>query len=162
MATTIKAFNDMMDQFLTELNLTFPENKAVIKFQASFEVVRAASPSKVLDEFMKAVKPYKNKIMHKDESFIIDDSKNIPALADIDLSSMWTESSGNTKDAIWQYLHTLIVFGTTIKTFPPETMSMIETMAAKCAEQITQSGGGNMEDGEFSIMDLMKTLNNIK
>jgi len=156
MATTVKAFNDMMDQFLTELNLTFPENKAVIKFQASFEVVRTATPGKILDEFMKAVKPYKNKIMHKDESFILEDTKNIPALSDIELSSMWEKSSDATKDAIWQYIHTLLVFGTTIKTFPPDTMAMIENMAAQCAEKMTSSGE------EFSIMDLMQTLNNIK
>jgi hypothetical protein len=161
MTTTVKAFNDLMDQFLTELNLTFPENKAIIKFQASFEVVRAASPSKVLDEYMKAIKPFKNKIMHKDDTFITDDSKQIPALADIDLSSMWTDCSETTRGAIWQYLHTLLVFGTTIKTFPPDTMSMIETMAAKCAEQMAQKGEDG-EDGGFSIMDLMKTLNNIK
>jgi hypothetical protein len=158
MATTVKAFNDMMDQFLTELNLTFPENKAVIKFQASFEVVRTATPGKILDEFMKAVKPYKNKIMHKDESFILEDSVNIPALSDIDIVSMWNQSSDNTKAAIWQYIHTLLVFGTTIKTFPPETMSMIEKMAAQCAEQMTNNSGG---DDDFSIMDLMKTLNKI-
>jgi hypothetical protein len=159
MATTIKAFNDMMDQFLTELNLTFPENKAVIKFQASFEVVRTATPSKVLDEFMKAIKPYRNKIMRKDPEFITEDSGNIPALNDIDIASMWSQASDGTKDAIWQYLHTLILFGTTIKAFPPETMSMIESMAAKCAEQMQS---GESSEGDFNIMDLMKTLNNIK
>jgi hypothetical protein len=156
--TTVNAFNEMMDQFLTELNLTFPENKAIIKFQASFEVVRTATPSKVLDEFMKATKPYRNKIMQKDDSFIINDSNNIPLLAEIDIKSLWDLSSDATKSAIWQYLHTLLVFGTTIKTFPPDTMSMIESMAAKCAEQMANGGG----DQDFSIADLMKTLGNIK
>jgi hypothetical protein len=156
MTTTVNAFNDMMEQFLTELNLTFPNNKAVIKFQASFELVRAATPSKVLDEFMKAVKPYRNKIMQKDQTFILEDSEKIQALKDIDIQSMWQIASDNTKDAIWQYLQTLIIFGTTIKTFPPETMSIIESMAAKCAEQITSEGE------EFSIMDLMSTLGSVK
>jgi hypothetical protein len=156
MTTTVNAFNDMMEQFLTELNLTFPNNKAVIKFQASFELVRAATPSKVLDEFMKAVKPYRNKIMQKDEEFITADSVHIQALNDIDIASMWVKSSDVTKDAIWQYLQTLVIFGTTIKTFPAETMNMIESMAAKCAEQITTDGGD-----DFSIMDLMKTLGSV-
>jgi len=157
MTTTIKAFNDMMDQFLTELNLTFPENKAVIRYQASFEVLRSTNPKQVLEEYMKAVKPYKNKIMQKDVTFITEDSKNIPGISDIDLSTIWEESSDNTKSAIWQYLHTLLIFGTTIKTFPPETMTMIEQMANKCAEQMASSSGEG--DGDFSIMDLMKTIN---
>jgi len=156
MATTVKAFNDMMEQFLTELNLTFPDNIAVLKFQASFDIVKAATPSKVLDEFMKAVKPYRNKIMQKDEEFITADSVHIQALNDIDIASMWVKSSDVTKDAIWQYLQTLVIFGTTIKTFPAETMNMIESMAAKCAEQITTDGGD-----DFSIMDLMKTLGSV-
>ena len=102
--TTVKAFNDMMDQFLTELNLTFPENKAVIKFQASFEVVKATKPSAVLENFMGTVKPFSKKIMTRDDTFITEDASTIGAISDIDLASIWAKSSDATKDAIWQYL----------------------------------------------------------
>lgn len=148
MTTTTNAFNEMMDQFLTELNLTFPENKSVIKFQAAFEIMRQTSPSKILDNFMNSVKPYSKKIMSKDESFILEDSKQIDAIKDIDLSSMWNEASDNTKGAIWQYLHTLFILGTTIKSFPKETLSMIEQVAEKCASQMDSSGA-------LSLMDLI-------
>lgn len=148
MATTVNAFNEMMDQFLTELNLTFPENKAVLKFQAAFEIMRQTSPSKILDNFITSVKPYAKKIMSKDESFILEDSKEIDGLKDIDLSSMWSEASDNTKSAIWQYLHTLFILGTTIKSFPKETLSMIEQVAEKCASQMDASGA-------LSLMDLI-------
>lgn len=148
--TTVSAFNDMMDQFLTELNLTFPENKAVIKFQASFEILRQTAPSQILENFMETVKPYTKKIIARDESFITDDSKNIQTLSDIDILGMWANSTSQTKSAIWQYLHTLVVLGTTIKSFPKETLSMIEEMAEKCANQ--------MKDSPLSLMDLMNTI----
>ena len=148
MATTINAFNEMMGQFLTELNLTFPENKSVLKFQAAFEIMKQTSPSKILDNFMVSVKPYAKKIMSKDDSFILEDSKEISGLKDIDLSSMWKEASDNTKSAIWQYLHTLFILGTTLKTFPKETLSMIEQVAEKCASQMDASGA-------LSLMDLI-------
>lgn len=150
MTTTVSAFNDMLDQFLTELNLTFPSNKAVIKFQASFEIMRQTAPSHILDNFMDAVKPYVKKIISRDETFITEDSKNIQTLSDIDISSMWENSSEQTKSAIWQYLHTLVVLGTTIKSFPKDTLSMIEEMAEKCASQ--------MKDSPLSLMDLMNTI----
>lgn len=152
MAMSVSAFNETMDQFLTELNLTFPENKSVVKFQAAFELMKQTSPSKILDNFMDSVKPYSQKITSKDESFILEDSKNIDALSGIDLAGMWNQASDNTKGAIWQYLQTLIFIGTTVKIFPKETMSMIEQVAEKCAGQIDPS----------SIMDLMNTISRQK
>lgn len=149
---SVSAFNETMEQFLTELNLTFPENKSVIKFQAAFELMKQTSPSKILDNFMSSVKPYSQKITAKDESFILEDSKNIEALSGIDLAGMWSQASDNTKDAIWQYLHTLVFIGTTVKIFPKETMSMIEQVAEKCAGQIDPT----------SIMDLMNTISRQK
>ncbi len=144
MATTVSAFNEMMDQFLTELNLTFPENKGVIKFQAAFEIMKQTAPNKILDNFMNSVKPYGPKIMAKDESFILEDSKSIDALADIDLATVWSQCSDNTKSAIWQYLLHLFILGTTIKSFPKETLNMIEKVAEQCASQMKDS----------SLMDL--------
>ena len=152
MAMSVSAFNETMEQFLTELNLTFPENKSVVKFQAAFELMKQTSPSKILDNFMSSIKPYTQKISSKDESFVLEDSKNIEALAGIDLPNMWTQASDNTKDAIWQYLQTLIFIGTTVKIFPKETMSMIEQVAEKCAGQIDPS----------SIMELMNTISRQK
>lgn len=161
MATTVNAFNEMMDQFLTELNLTFPENKAVVKFQAAFEVLRQTAPSQILDNFMGSVKPYGAKIMAKDDSFIVVDSKEIDGLGGIDLDAMWAESSDTTKAAIWQYVQTLFILGTTIKSFPKDTLTMIEQMAEKCAGQmkdVDPSIGG----GAFSLMDLMNTISQQK
>jgi hypothetical protein len=152
--TTVNAFNDMMEQFLSELNMTFPENKSVIKFQASFELLRNTTPRKILDNFMDAVTPYTKKIMSRDEKFITDDAKNIPTISEIDLDTMWNQASEQTKSAIWQYLHTLIVLGTTIKSFPSDTLSMIEELAQKCASQ--------MEDSPLSLLNLMNTISQQK
>lgn len=160
MTTTVNAFNDMMDQFLTELNLTFPENKAVIKFQAAFELLRQTSPSQILDNFMKSVKPYGAKIMSKDESFVLIDSKDIEALANIDLAVMWNDSSQATKAAIWQYLQSLFVLGSTIKSFPKDTLTMIEQMAEKCASQMKDAG--SLGGDAFPLMDLINTISQQK
>jgi hypothetical protein len=152
--TTVNAFNDMMEQFLTELNLTFPDNKAVIKFQASFELVRATKPSAILDGFMDTVQPYVKKIMNKDDTFITDDSKNVNSISYIDLDSLWVNCSDQTKGAIWQYMHTLVILGTTIKSFPADTLTMIEQLAEKCA--------GQMAESPLSLMDLMNTISQQK
>ncbi len=152
--TTVSAFNDMMDQFLTELNLTFPENKGVMKFQASFEILKVTSPRSILDNFMNDVKPYAKKIIAKDETFILEDSKNIKSLSDIEIVGMWNSSSNNTKNAIWQYLHTLVMLGTTISSFPAETLKIIEDMAEKCASQ--------MDPKSLSMFELLNSISQQK
>ncbi len=152
---TVNAFNETLDQFLSELSLTFPENKAVTKFQAAFEIMRQTAPSKILDNFMVSVQPYSAKIMAKDDTFITEDSKSIQALGDIDLAAMWNESSDQTKAAIWQYVQMLTVLGTTIKSFPKDALNMIEEVAEKCAEQMKGCDG-------FSLMNLMNTISQQK
>lgn len=133
--TSLDAFNDMMGQFLNELVLTFPEEKNIQKFQATFEVARVATPRATLDGFMSSVGPHASKLMAKDESFFLENAKNIDFLKDINLHVIWTpDTSEQTKAAIWQYLQTLHILGMTLSMFPPETLEAIESAAKKCAE----------------------------
>lgn len=140
--SSLDAFNDMMAQFLNELVLTFPEEKSIQKFQATFEVARTAMPRSILDGFMKSVGPHSAKLMAKDESFFIEHAKDIEFLRDVNLDKVWTpETSAQTKAAIWQYMQTLHILGTTLTMFPPDTLAAIENAAKKCAE----SGAFNPE-----------------
>ena len=47
------------------------------------------------------------------------------------------------------------MLGTTIKTIPPDTLKMIESVAKQCADQIGGEGG---EGGELDEAALMKTM----
>lgn len=133
--SSLDAFNDMMAQFLNELVLTFPEEKTIQKFQAGFEVARTTIPRSILDGFMSSVGPHSQKLMMKDEAFFLDHAKDIAFLKDIALDTVWTpDTSPATKGAIWQYLQTLHILGTTLTMFPPETLTAIENAAKKCAE----------------------------
>jgi len=139
--TSVSAWNDMMDQFITELEKTFPEEKSIKKYHTSFDLLRKSNPRKCVDAYMAEVGPYQEKIMAKDESFFLDGSCKSDFLKELKLNKYWTpELSQNTKDAIWQYLQTLYILGTTISIIPPDAMNMIEDVAAKCANNI-QNGG---------------------
>jgi len=91
---------------------------------------------------MNEVSPLQDKIMAKDESFFLDsDSVKSELIRDLNISKYWTSDlSQNTKDAIWQYLQTLYILGTTITMIPQETLNSIETIASDCADKM-QSGG---------------------
>jgi hypothetical protein len=105
---------------------------------------------------MKGITPYADKISNKDESFLLNEVGNIEYLKDLNLKDNWNDSlSSNTKDAIWQYLQTLYMLGTTITAIPAETLSMIEGIAKDCADKMENEGG------ELDEAALMKTMNSM-
>lgn len=150
--SSITAFNDMMGQFLMELHKTFPEEKGLKKYIAAFEVLREATPKKVVTGFMENVGPYVDKISARDESFFLEDSKKIDFLKPLNISVRWPQASDGTKGAIWQYVQTLYMLGTTIISIPAETLTMIENVAKQCADKM-QSEGGSIDESQ-----LMKSM----
>ncbi|NBS68517.1 hypothetical protein EBT31_06335 [bacterium] len=153
--TSVGAFNDMMEQFLEELVQTFPEEGAIKKYQASFEVMRKANARLCMEEFMKSIGPYAHYISQKDETFFLEHSDEIEFLKELNLKKIWTpELSQNTKDAIWQYLQSLYFFGSMLGTLmsalPADTLNAIEQMAQKCAEDI--------DPANFNPADLMSSV----
>jgi hypothetical protein len=144
--TSVTTFNDMLQQFLVELETTFPEEKAFKKYHTSFDIMRAANPRKCVDAYMSKASQYSNQIMQKDDSFFCD-------FTELPISLYWNDNlTEGTKNAIWQYLQTLNILGMTITTIPAEMLSMVEGVAAKCAEGI--QGGGD----EKSLMNGMSSL----
>ena len=153
---SVSAFTDMMSQFLVELHKVFPQEKGIKKFMAQLELAKSANPRLVVDGFMKGITPYADKISNKDESFLLNEVGNIEFLKDLNLKDNWNDSlSSNTKDAIWQYLQTLYMLGTTITAIPAETLSMIEGIAKDCADKMENEGG------ELDEAALMKTMNSM-
>jgi hypothetical protein len=155
--STISSFNDMMGQFLDELVLTFPEDETIYEYKMKFKVARQATPRLGLDSYMESVKPHAEKLMAKDPTFFTDDAKNISLLSDLNIEKLWAtpEVSDQTRAAIWQYLQTLYILGTTITMFPPETLSMIESVAEKCAENMQETGSFDMSAMSTLFSSLM-------
>ena len=92
------------------------------------------------------LKKYENFIKNFNSSFI----------KELNIGIYWTdELSQNTKDAVWQYLQTLYILGTTITMIPQETLNSIETIASDCANKMQTEGGGfdpNALNGLFSSL----------
>ena len=134
---SIQAFNELMDRFIQELRSTFPEEPAIKKWYNAIDLMNGANSKGVMELFMSNIAPYSQQLMAKDESIFTDDISDIKFVRDLNLKNLWKpDLSANTKDAIWQYLQTLFMMGTTIQAVPPDMMKSIETMAEQCAEQL--------------------------
>jgi|694.fasta_scaffold01535_18 hypothetical protein len=155
---TIATFNEMMEQFLTELIQTFPDEKAIKKYFVAFDMARKSNARMCMQEFMNSIGPYSQQIMARDESFFIEHNDEIPFVNELNLKTHWNEDlSENTKNAIWQYLQTLYLMGMTISSLPEETLTMIETVAKQCAMNLGE-GGLNEQALLSGMSGLMSTL----
>ena len=152
--SSVSTFNDMMEQFLNELEQTFPEEGSFKKYHASFDVMRAANPRKCVDVFMTEASKHSSKLMQKDDSVFLE-------FQHLDLKKYWTpELSEATKSAIWQYLQTLHILGLTITSIPSDMLSMVEGVAAKCAEGM-QNGDANPASLLSNMSGLFGMLGNM-
>ena len=150
-----QAFNSMMEEFLNELLQTFPEEKALKVEIAKFQTLRKANSKKVVEGFMHAIGPYQNDIQNKNEELMTEN--NIDFLKKMNIKKWWTKDlSSNTKDAIWSYLQTLIMLGTTITSIPADMLKTIETVAEQCASTMdTDSSGAPNMGALFSGLQSM-------
>ena len=153
--TSVTAFNDMMSQFLMELHKTFPEEKGLKKYITAFEMLKETQPKKVVESFMENITPYADKISARDESFFLADSTTIEFLKPLNITTCWPSASEGTKNAIWQYIQTLYMLGTTITAIPSDTLAMIESVAKQCADKMQNEGG---EINEAQLMKSMQGL----
>jgi len=149
----------MMEQFLQELSQTFPEEKTIQKYTVSFDLVKRSNPRKCVESYMASMSPYSELIMQKNEAFFLENSEKVAMFKDIDLPKYWNdpELSQGTKDAIWQYLQTLFILGTTITAIPTDTLNMIEGVAKQCAVNMEN----NQEAGGFDEQALMSSMNGL-
>lgn len=133
-STTVSSFNDLMQQFLDDLEIAFPNDSDIKKYQATFGLLRKSNARKPMNEFMASVGPYASQIMEKNEVFFLETETEFMSL--LNIKELWAQATDENKDAIWQYLQTLYIIGMTITSLPPETLSVIESVAKQCAESL--------------------------
>jgi len=143
----------MLEQFISELNECFPNEKKIAVYASSFEILKKSNPKKCMETFMNAVSPHKDRINSQDETLMVDES--IGLVKELNLVNIWKDEActGNTKQAIWSHLKTLIIFGETLQTIPSGLMSGIEKLASDYASQI--------DDKQLDSIDPKFLLNNM-
>ena len=146
--TTLNAFNSLFKRFLEDLAGTFPEAPALTTMVNSFDALVAINARKPMDMFVSALAPHSDMVMTKNPKLF-----DQPLDIGIDISTMWkTDISDGSRDAIWQYIHTLFLLGTTCLHVPPELLNTIESVAQTCAARL--------QDGETDMSSMASLFMN--
>ena len=152
---SIQAFISVMDEFLKELTKTFPEEKRIKVYYNSFKTMKKVNSRQILEQFMAKASQHSDKIVNRDESYFLNAEDEF--LKELNIGQWWTEDlSQNTKNAIWQYMNTLFVLGTTISSIPQDLLKTIEGVAEQCASNME---GGNMNEADMG--NLMAGMQNM-
>jgi hypothetical protein len=118
----LKAFNNVISQFIDDLNETFPEEREFRKFKTGFSLLKSTNNKKIVEVFKFYIENYKDQITNRDDNFFIvtaseslvePDDNSIANLLDR-LKVYWKLLSANNKDKIWEYLNTLIILSNKI------------------------------------------------
>jgi len=151
--TSTAAFNSMMDQFLSELSNTFPEEPNIAAYHTQFRGISQAAPDMPVFLFMKETMPFEEHIRTEDERFFLDPTVTPDFLKTLNIHRWWNaELSQNTKNAVWQYMKTLFFIGKTISSIPKEMMGVVEGMAQKMM--------GDIASGKVNPMSMLSKLTN--
>lgn len=161
--SSVQAFISVMDEFLQELVKTFPEEKKIKVYYNSFKTMKKVNSRKILDTFMAEVEKHSDKIVNKDESYFLNSEDDF--LKDLNIAKWWNDDlSENTKNAIWQYMNTLYVLGTTINSIPQDLLKTIEGVAEECASKMGDDPNttdmGNLMSGMQNMLGNMLNAQN--
>ena len=116
MATsTLKIFSNQMLNLCETLHSRFPSNKQVALCLTGVETLKSSNSKKLLEMFLKHGYAYRDKVMVKDEAFMLDanfldneyrnsENENIMNA----LKSEWKSLDEDEKEAIWKYLQVLM------------------------------------------------------
>ena len=157
--STLGTFIMMMEQFISEMISSFPNESKLKVYSNSFDLMKKSNPRKILQLFMDSVSPYTQAIIARDDSIMMDET--IPLNRELNLKHIW-QSPGitpATKDAIWSHMNTLLMFGTTLQNIPSELMSGIEQLASQYSSQMGDSA--NNIDPNLLMSGLQSMMGNM-
>jgi hypothetical protein len=140
----------MLKNFLQELvDIQVPGSPQIALYVAGFDAFVDIEPARPMELFYQAVTPHVDKIMEKNPAFF-DADVNLPG--GLDLKSIWgsPKVSNKSREAIWQYLHTLYMLSSVAMNMPSNMLRSIEEVAEQCATGI--------KDGEISDMQAVASM----
>jgi len=147
--SSVKAFENIYQQFLDDLLGVYPDNKKARDARA------APVTRQTLDRFMKYAQPRSGYLTQRKKKGFFDPKNRF--MVDNGVFEVINDSkvSEKTVDAIWNYVNNMYMLGMSMAMIPPEMLAMVEQTADKFAKEATEGGGEMTEEKLMSSMQKM-------
>ena len=120
MDSNLSRFNNIIEQFVTQLIDTYKTNKYFSNefsiFLEKFKIIKKINPAKSIEAFLIYGYPHKDKIMSEDDDFFlhydcnkhIDDNHSL--MNSLKLKDLWKEETRNDiKKSIFKYFQVMVI-----------------------------------------------------
>jgi len=154
-----KGFKKTLHEFLNDLQTVFPEHRVVLE---NHRTQVDCNTEYYITWFSKVSDMYFVDITSKNEK-IFDRSEPVELLPDLDFTQLWKSNiSGNTKNAIWKYLHLLLLYifkqQTNTTTTFDETLEQWNMMLDDHPPSLTEDTLNQMKRQTEKMMTLIHNL----
>lgn len=146
-----EAFVEILKELTDFILKENPENERLITYKEKLDKASSDNYEAFVTSFMHDMNKYGECVTNKDEEFFKTEAHIVKRTS---LHKLWEKFNDEQKDKIWEYLNTLYVFGTTLRSVPKDVLKNIEAMAAQIANE------SNSENGED--IDINSLLNGMK
>jgi hypothetical protein len=112
----VHAFNNLLHDIVQTISEKFPEDRDLEYTRSRIELSSSVSPRTTIVSFMDAVKPYLEKIAHKDEDFFLNIAGQEKSLKDMKLNEKWNSLDDKQREKIWRKVQQMVLLGDRILT----------------------------------------------
>ena len=150
MSMSIDAWNEYLKTFINELCETFPECPELFTLPGAIDAMISDDPYSAMEEFVSEIEPHTDALTRMDEQFFL--TGDIDFLKKLGAHKYWTpDLEEETKQAIWQYLQTLLVMAKTIQNMDPDALRKLEAYANKV---MAEMGSGELDPNNIDLQQL--------
>jgi hypothetical protein len=117
-SVTVKEFNKILNEFISKMITTFPEQKKLKSYYRAFNVTKTYNSKLPIQLFMGGCVNFSEQIKSRDEDFFkkrdtfVDVCKNCSNFGtDTGIIDVWESLSDKTRNSIWEYIQTLYIMG---------------------------------------------------
>lgn len=111
----VKAFISLIDDFMTELEFSFPEESEIKMTHSKLKMLAVINPDMIVQEFVSYLSPYKKQLFDKDHHFFMDLSNfnldKSSAMQGIKIIELLKNTDSGNTDVIFNYMQKLFRLG---------------------------------------------------
>jgi hypothetical protein len=150
--SSVKAFENIYQQFLDDLLSVYPDNAKAKEARAA-PITRAT-----LDRFMKYAQPRSGYLTQRKKKGFFDPKNRFMVDNGVFDVMNTTSVSDKTVDAVWNYVNNMYMLGMSMSMIPPEMLAMFEQTADKFAKEAADGGEMTEEKLMSSMQKMMAGL----
>ncbi len=110
-----KVFIKQVEDFLEEISNLYPNIKTLQVFKVKYDMMKSMNSSKIIENFIKYIHPFKTQIMTEDELFFINGGGQDNIQGDMlklrnIIRDLWIDNmSDENKKVVWKYFKVFIL-----------------------------------------------------